>query len=341
MSIPATADKGSTHHTPDPESILITGYTGFVGGYLVPQIQSRYPHATLFGLTLALPPQSPGARTPVDSVVPIAGDLLDLESLRAMAARARPDLIFHLAAQSSVSASWQNPTQTLAINAGGAINLFEALRAEGISPRIVLIGSGEQYGLVRPDENPIREDCSPRPANPYAVSKVAQDLFGYQYFVAYGLPILRVRAFNHFGPAQADSFVVSSFAHQIARIEAGLAEPTIYVGNLEAQRDMLPVEDVVRAYTAIGERGDPGAAYNVGSGVARSMRHILDSLLAFANVPIEVRIDPDRFRPVDVPLLVADTTRLRADTGWEPTANFEAALRATLDHWRRQVALER
>ncbi len=322
----------------DPSRILITGYSGFVGGFLVGQCQVRYPQAMLFGLTLAHPSPSAAPQFAANPVVPLEGDILKPDSVRAVVAHARPDLIFHLAAQASVPASWQDPAQTLATNAGGAVNLFEAVRSEQLSPRIVLVGSGEQYGLVRPEENPIREDCLPRPANPYAVSKVAQDLFGFQYFVAYGLPILRVRPFNHFGPSQADSFVVSSFAHQIARIEAGLADPTLLVGNLEAQRDLLPVGDVVRAYIAVGERGIPGAAYNVGSGTARSVRHILDGLLALARVPIEIRTDPSRFRPVDVPLLVADTSRLRADTGWAPSTGFEDALRRTLDYWREHVA---
>ncbi|MGH2517120.1 MAG: GDP-mannose 4,6-dehydratase, partial [Ktedonobacterales bacterium] len=194
------------------------------------------------------------------------------------------------------------------------------------------------YGLVHPDENPIREDCLPRPANPYAVSKVTQDLYGYQYFAAYGLPVLRVRPFNHFGPRQTDAFVIASFAHQIALIESGQAAPVLLVGNLDAQRDFLPVEDVVRAYIAIATSGQPGAAYNIGSGQACSIRQILDALLALATVPIEVRTDPARLRPADVPLLVADTARIRTDTGWTPSDDLDAALQRTLDYWRQIVA---
>jgi len=211
------------------------------------------------------------------------------------------------------------------------------LRSEHVSPRLVLVGSGEQYGLVHPKDIPIREDCPFRPANPYAVSKATQDLYGYQYFVAYGLPVLRARPFNHFGPRQTSTFVIANFARQIALIEARRTEPVLSIGNLEVWRDFLPVEDVVAAYLAIAEQGQPGEAYNVGSGQARSIREILDLLLTFARVTIQLREDPARLRPIDVPLLVADTSRLRADTNWKPVVQFEVALRQTLDYWRTAV----
>jgi GDP-4-dehydro-6-deoxy-D-mannose reductase len=176
-----------------------------------------------------------------------------------------------------------------------------------------------------------------RPVNPYAVAKAAQDLFAYAYFVAYGLPIVRVRAFNHFGPRQRPVFVVADFAHQIAEIEAGLAEPVLWVGNLAAERDFLPVEDMVLAYLAVAERGRPGVAYNTGSGRGRSIRAILDGLLAHARRPIQVEEDPARMRPADVPILVGDIARVRADTGWHPRADFDEALLRTLDYARTMV----
>jgi GDP-4-dehydro-6-deoxy-D-mannose reductase len=324
---------------PDVARILITGYSGFVGGYLLAECRTRYPDAQIFGLALSLP--SAASMPTTHPLVPLVADMLQPRQVREAIAQARPDLVFHLAAQASVAASWNDPVQTLAINAGGAVNIFEALRAERLAPRIVLVGSGEQYGLVRPDENPIREDCLPRPANPYAVSKVAQDLYGYQYFVAYGLPILRVRPFNHFGPYQTATFVIASFACQIARVESGQAEPLLHVGNLDAQRDFLPVEDVVRAYIAVAEAGHPGEAYNIGSGQARSIHEILSMLLSLARVRIEVRTDPARIRPTDVPMLVADTSRLREHTGWTPSADAEAALGRILDYWRLRAAEER
>ena len=324
--------------TPIPSRILITGYSGFVGSYLIEACRAAYPHAALFGLSEH--PPHPAPPLPSADVTRLVADITQPEAVRQAVARARPDLVFHLAGQPSVAASWADPVRTLQINAAGAINLFEALRAEEIASRVVLVGSGEQYGLVPPEENPIREDCAFRPANPYAVAKAAQDLYGYEYFVAYGMPILRVRPFNHFGPRQAGAFVVASFARQIAAIEAGKAEPVLLVGNLTAQRDFLPVEDVVRAYQAVAERGKAGAAYNVGSGRARAIQEILDLLLAHARVAIRVQEDPSRMRPVDVPVLMADASRLRADTGWEPSTDFAEALARTLDYWRAAVAAE-
>lgn len=324
--------------TPPHSRILITGSSGFVGGYLIAGCQMVYPRAEIVGLSLHAAGHAPGADH--QPITFLETDLADAAQVRRAIAQARPDLIFHLAAQASVAASWADPAATLAINAGGALNLLEALRAERLAPRIILIGSGEQYGMVAPDENPIRETCLPRPANPYAVSKAVQDLYGYQYFIAYGLPIIRVRAFNHFGPRQPATLVIASFARQIALIEAGRAEPVLAVGNLQARRDFLPVEDVVRAYLMLAERGHAGEAYNVGSGQARAISEVLEALLERARVPITVRTDPERLRPVDVPLLVADTSRLRADTGWEPTTSFEQALSQILDYWRAAIAAE-
>jgi GDP-4-dehydro-6-deoxy-D-mannose reductase len=254
----------------------------------------------------------------------------------AAVADARPDLVIHLAAQASVAASWADPAQTLLTNAGATIHLLEALRATAPNARILLIGSGEAYGAVRAEENPIAEDHPLQPVNPYAVAKATLDMLGYQNFAAYGLAVCRLRPFNSFGPRQSPAFVVASFARQIAAIEAGAAEPVLHVGNLEALRDFLPVEDVAQAYLAVAERGHPGAAYNVGSGQGRTIKSILERLLSWARVPIDVRADASRLRPADVPALVADTTRLRTHTGWAPLADFDEALRRTLEYWRGQ-----
>ena len=321
-----------------PARILITGCTGFVGGYLVELLRSRYPQAQLFGLSnhpLHISTPTPSAA--LEDVTLLLADITQPEAVQQAVSQAQPDLIFHLAAQSSVAASWQDPFTTLSINAGGTIHLLEAVRKAQLTPRIILVGSGEQYGIIKPDDNPIREEYPFRPANPYAVSKVTQDLYGYSYFTAYHLPIMRTRSFNHFGPRQSSAFVIANFARQIALIEASQAEPILAVGNLSAKRDFLPVEDVVAAYLAIAEQGHPGAAYNVGSGHARSIRSILDLLLSFAQKPIQVQEDPARFRPIDVPLLEADTSLLRSHTGWQPTVPFELALRRTLDYWRTSL----
>jgi GDP-4-dehydro-6-deoxy-D-mannose reductase len=321
-----------------PSRILITGFSGFVGGYLVDMCRTVYPDAMLFGLS-----RHPAPRTPLPAakyVTQLLADITHPEQIRQVVNQSQPDLIFHLAAQSSVAASWNDPLATLQANAGGTIQLLEALRAEHLSPRVVLVGSGEQYGLVKPEENPINEEQLPRPINPYGISKLAQDLYGYQYFKAYGIPILRTRPFNHFGPRQPSKFVVADFARQIALIEQGQAEPVISVGNLQARRDFLPVEDVVRAYLALAQQGRPGEAYNIGSGRGYSIGEILEMLLACSPVSIQVCEDPARFRPVDIPLLVADISRIIADTEWRPMLDVATALKQTLAYWRMTVRQE-
>jgi len=319
-----------------PERILITGSSGFVGRHLVPLCRERYPDAELIGVS-----HLPVAREePMPGFVAVQADLRDGEQMRQLIAERRPDLIIHLAGQASVADSWKRPQETFAINAGGALNLLEAVRAAGLSPRIVLAGSAEQYGIVAPGDNPIREDHSMLPVTPYAVSKVTQDLLGYQYYAGYGLPVMRARAFNAFGPRQPPTYVVASLARQLALIEAGFAEPVIHVGNLAAQRDFLAVRDVARAYLALADSGQPGAAYNLGSGVPVAIARILELLRSLSTARVETRIDPERLRPIDVPVAYADVTRLRRDTGWQPERPLLDALREVLDYWRGQVRWE-
>src|SRR5579864_9003004 len=239
--------------TAAPSRILITGFSGFLGSYLIAQCRATYPEARLFGICKSRLSRS-DASNRLD-ITPIIADITHAEQMRHAVAQSQPDCVFHLAAQSSVASSWADPASTLLINAGGTLQLLEALRAERLSPRIILAGSGEQYGMARPDENPISEECPFRPISPYGVSKSAQDLIGYQYFVAYNLPILRARLFNTFGPRQSALFVVADFARQIARIEQGNIEAVLTVGNLQARRDFLPVEDAVQALLALAQRG--------------------------------------------------------------------------------------
>lgn len=321
---------------PIPSRILITGISGFLGSYLVEQCRARYPSAELFGLCRRSASLATSAT--MHDVTLIEADITQTEQMRLAVTQSQPDIIFHLAAQSSVATSWNDPVSALRINAGGAIALLEAIRIERQVPRILLVGSGEQYGSVHPEENPIGEESAFHPINPYGVSKSAQDLIGYQYHVAYVLPVLRVRLFNTFGPRQSETFVVANFAHQIAKIEQGLMEPILMVGNLQARRDFLPVEDAVNAMLAVAQRGEPGQAYNIGSGIARSIEEILHRLLKLTTRHIEVRNDPARLRPTEIPLLAADITHIRAHTAWEPTKALDYALEQTLNYWRAIVA---
>jgi GDP-4-dehydro-6-deoxy-D-mannose reductase len=321
-----------------PQRILITGYHGFVSQYLAMACARAYPEAQLFGLTHAAShrhvPEISGAAERTAPVIEIAGDITESAEMAQAIAQSRPDLVFHLAAMSSAAASWRDPGDVLRVNAIGFTRLVGAIQAASVTPRVIVVGSGEQYGVVPPELNPITEETPFHPANPYAVSKVAQDYLAAVFHTGFGLDLVRARPFNHFGPRQSDDFVIPSFARQIALMELGQMEPILRVGNLSARRDFLPVESVVEAYLALAERGRAGEVYNIGSGVAHSIDEILRLLLDLASLSIETRIDPERFRPSDAPLLCADSGKLQRDTGWRPDLQLAQALRRTLDYWR-------
>ena len=265
------------------------------------------------------------------------GDLSDPEWVRSVLAEAQPACVFHLAAQAAVSASWAAPGPTLVNNILGQLNLLQAIIALGLSPRVLIVGSADEYGLVRRDELPIRETNPLRPNNPYAVSKITQDFLGYQYFLSHQLPVVRVRPFNHIGPRQGPGFVVPDFAKQIAEAEAGLRPPVLQVGNLTARRDFSDVRDIACAYALALERGEPGEVYNLGSGQSHSIQEILDRLLALSRIPLQVETDPARLRPADVPVVVSDCRKFREQTGWRPTIKLEDSLRDVLEYWRGRV----
>jgi GDP-4-dehydro-6-deoxy-D-mannose reductase len=307
---------------------LIIGAAGFVGGYLIRELADTFEvHAT------KLPEES------INNSQAIAHDLdiLKKEDIVTLLYEIRPDAIFHLAAQSSVGVAWRNPGLTVDINIKGSINVMDAVRELFYKPRILLIGSGEEYGHIRPQDTPIQEETILRPGNIYAATKACQNMIGSIYAKAYDMQVMMVRAFNHIGPAQAPIFVVSDFCHQVAEIEKGLKEPVMMVGNLEAKRDFTDVRDVVKAYRLLMEHGEPGETYNVGSGQARSIRDVLDLIIANATTQIQVQIDPAKIRPVDVAIIEADITKLQLLTGWSPTIALEQTIRETLDYWRDQL----
>jgi GDP-4-dehydro-6-deoxy-D-mannose reductase len=251
--------------------------------------------------------------------------------------RARPDVIFHLAAMADTGRSWQDPAMTLQINVGMQANILQAVVNLGLDCRTIVIGSSEEYGAALASDGPIDEETPFRPLNPYAVSKVAQDMLGLQYHLSHGLDTVRVRPFNHIGPRQGLGFIVPDFASQVAKIEAGLQSCVLRVGNLEAQRDFTDVRDVVRAYHLLAIKGRSGAVYNVGSGRAHAGQEILDCLLAESPMPIRVEQDAARMRPSDIPKVVCDYGRLTACTGWQPSIAFEQSLADALADWRARV----
>lgn len=267
----------------------------------------------------------------------LQGDIGDASSMVKVMDVVCPERIFHLAAQSYVPTSWNAPAETFHVNVIGQINLFEAILQVGIDPLIHVAGSSEEYGLVYPDEVPVKESNPLRPLSPYGVSKVAQDLLARQYYHSYGLKTIVTRGFNHTGPRHGEVLSCSTFSKQIAQIEYGLKEPVIHVGNLEAERDFTDVRDFVRAYWLVLERGIPGEVYNIGSGTARSIRSVLDLLLSMSRVRIEVRQDPARMRPSDVMILCANDDKFRKQTGWKPEIPFEQTMADLLEYWRKRV----
>jgi GDP-4-dehydro-6-deoxy-D-mannose reductase len=263
-------------------------------------------------------------------------DLREPEGVRALMEKVRPDCVFHLAAQSIPAASFDDPWDTLETNIRSQLNILHAARLLELGGRILVIGSNEEYGRPSETELPLTEETPLRPHNPYAVSKVTQDLLGLQFHIAYDMDVVRLRPFNHTGPGQTPRFVVPAFASQIAHIEAGRQEPVIKVGNLEAARDFTDVRDIVRGYYLAAVQGGAGEVYNLASGQAQPIQQLLDLLLSYSHAEIRVERDPERYRPVDVPVVYGSADKLRRQTGWEPEIPFERTLRDTLDYWREQ-----
>ena len=314
--------------------ILITGATGFVGKHLS-QYFLEHTDWELIGTAYPDPPPPP--HDPHRETL-IGLDLREQDATHSMLDTYHPDYIIHLAAQSHVPTSYKDPWGTLENNIQGQLHLLQGCVTLKLQPRILVIGSSEEYGLVPPQDLPVDEDTPLRPLSPYALSKVAQDLMGLQYHLTHKLDVIRVRPFNHIGPRQGIGFVAPDFASQIAAIELGQQSPVMVVGNLAARRDFSDVRDVVRAYLALATQGQPGQVYNIGAGRSHSIQEMLDILLAMSKVPIEVKPDPNRMRPSDQPDIVCDATRLREATGWRTTIPFQQSMEDILEYWRQEMA---
>src|SRR3989338_9046035 len=264
-------------------------------------------------------------------------DILDAHSLYKVIDEVKPNYIFHLAAQSYVQSSWASPANTLEVNITGSVNLFEAVRKSGINIPIQIACSSEEYGKVLPNEIPIKETNPLRPLSPYAVSKLAMDYLGYQYFESYGLKVIRTRGFNHTGPRRGEVFAESTFAKQIVEIEKGKKEPVVHVGNLDAKRDYTDVRDMVKAYYISVKKCHPGEVYNIASGSVWRIGDVLNLLLSMSKVKIEVVQDETRMRPSDVEVLIGDSSKFRAETGWKPEIPFTKTMEDLLNYWRERV----
>ncbi len=308
---------------------LVIGAAGFVGKYLI-----RHLHDDLGKEVYA-------TKLPHEEIENVPAKICDLDilskdSITELLFSIRPDEIYHLAAQSSVSVAWKNPQLTIDVNIKGAVNVMDALRELFYKPRVVIVGSGEEYGHIKQGDVPIAENTLLSPGNIYAATKACQNMIASIYAEAYDLELIMVRAFNHIGPGQLPVFVAADFCKQVAEIEKGLREPVMYVGNLSAKRDFTDVRDVVRAYALLAEKGESGETYNVGSGHAIEIRQMLDLIISRSTADIKVETDPAKLRPVDVPIIEADISKIGRACGWKPQIPLEQTIDEILNEWRNK-----
>jgi len=307
---------------------LVIGAAGFVGDYLSERLlQDGYD---VYATKLQNEVYSR------DNVAVFNLNILKINEISEILNTICPDIIFHLAAQSSVALSWKNPALTVDINIKGTLNLLESIRKSKLSLKTILIGSSEEYGFSFTECCPITEDACPKPTNIYALTKATQNMLGAIYAKAYNMDIVMVRAFNHIGPRQTEQFVVSDFCKQVAEIEKNLKEPCIYVGNLSAKRDFTDVRDIVNAYSIIAKSGQSGETYNIGSGKAVSIQDILNLILNLSTVNIKVVEDNKKLRPSDIPIAEADVQKITS-LGWKPSIDINQSLNDIINYWRKRV----
>lgn len=310
--------------------VLITGINGFAGSYLAEYALSK--GAEVWG---TIRWRSSRANIKNLDIHLVECDLRYFPAPMILIKKAQPDLVFHLAALAHPT-SWSVPIEALESNITSQVNLLESIRLCQIDPCILIAGSAEEYGLVYDHELPIKETNPLRPLTPYAVSKVAQDLLGFQYYKSYGMKIVRTRAFTQTGPKQPDTFVTSNFSKQITQIEKGLIPPVISVGNLESRRDFSDVKDIVRGYWLALEKCELGEVYNISSGISWKMKEVLSMLLHISGVKAEIKEDVSKLRPSDPTDLRGDSSKFRERTGWKPEIPLMQTLDNLLQFWRDQ-----
>jgi len=317
--------------------IFITGVSGFVGSHLLDLLSAREASFDLYGIVRE--------RSSIDkinhrlnSIRLVSCDLINLANIAAIFREVKPDHVYHLAGESSVKLSWGGTLSMVNSNIVGTLNVLEAIRATGCKDtKILLPCSSEEYGLVSEGDIPIKEETPLKPVSPYAVSKATVDMFGFQYYVSYGLQAIRIRAFNHTGPRRPDTYALSGFAKQLAEIEKGLKAPVIRVGNLNAVRDYTDVRDMVKAYELAMEHCKPGEVYNVCSSRGYKIGDLLEMLIRLAKCKVDIVPDEKRSRPVDLPLVVGDNSKFTGTTMWRPEIPIAETLQDMLDYWRAEV----
>ena len=304
--------------------VLITGIDGFVAGYLSEYLLKN--DYDVYGITIK--ESYKNARIKI-----LKMNLLDVENVNNVIKNISPDMIFHLAGQSAVGLSWQKPVLTIDVNVNGTLNLLEAVKNSNVNSKILIVGSSDQYGIIKPENCPIKETQPQISQSPYGISKKTQEEIGKLYVKAYNMNIIFVRAFNHIGARQSENFVVPDFASKIVKIEKG-ANPVLKVGNLDTLRDFTDVRDIVRGYVMLLENGKIGESYNIGSGNVVKVKDILEKLVSLSNKEIKIEIDKEKFRPVDVPIVQCDNAKIRKDTEWIPEISIDETLKDVLEYWR-------
>ena len=317
------------------KKVLVTGATGFAGSYLCEHLVTK--NYKVFG-TYILDDSLSNIKDIRDKTEFFKLDISNAKNVSSSIKKIKPDLIFHLAALTSPKKSFDDPSITITNNIVAEMNVLNAVKENRlINTNILIISSADIYGMVTEENLPIDEDTPFMPLSPYAVSKIAQDFLGLQYFLAYGLRIIRVRPFNHIGPRQSSHFVVSSIARKIAEIEKGIRKPVLGVGNLDAKRDFTDVRDMVKAYLLVLEKGKLGEVYNIGSGTSYKISDILKMVLSLSKSKIIVERDKSLFRLVDIPDLICNPAKFVKVSNWKPEIKISQTLKDTLDYWRNIV----
>jgi GDP-4-dehydro-6-deoxy-D-mannose reductase len=315
---------------------LITGISGFAGSHLAEFLLDK--EYKVFG-TFYDKSTFSNLNGFIDKIRLFECDIRNYNDLKQITKKVQPDEVYHLAAISFIPTSFENPKLTFDTNFYGTLNLYESVKELKISPKILFVGSADEYGLIKESDLPINEDCPLKPLNPYSISKVSADFLSYFYFRNYNINVIRVRPFNHIGPRQSPEFVCSDFAKQIAEIENGLKEPIIKVGNLEAKRDFTDVRDMVRAYWLAIQKGELGEVYNICSENIVYIKDLLNKLLSMSKKNVEIRKDFKKFRNLDIPLFLGDSTKFKKQTNWKQKFLFRKTLQDILNYWRNKIIL--
>ena len=317
------------------ERVLITGIAGSGGSYLAEFIAGNCPDVQIHGISRWHSTTQDNLASLAEQVALHEADLVDLGSVLSVMNEVKPDAIFHLAAHANVRASFTTPNSVLSNNILGTSNLFEAIRLTQLDPIIQLCSTSEVYGQVDPKDVPIGENAPMRPVSPYAVSKAAQDMLGWSYYVSYEMRIIRTRMFAYLNPRRTDLFA-TSFAKQVAWIERGLQAELVH-GNLDSVRTIIDVRDAMRAYWEAILYCKPGEAYNIGGTTTLTVGEVLERLVNLADKPIPTRMAPHLLRPADVTLQIPCVDKFLKETGWHPQFTFDESLGYLLDAWRKKA----